>query len=164
MLHNLSSNIFLLLHKEGILHHFKLCILCLYLPVGQQGKNMHNNTVCKSHYRGDLMIYTIKCGEKIYILHMSVSLIDQMSCKILAYWIPAKNPTSCIPNLKPLKFCSCSLKQVQEYKLIKADLLYAFSLLPPLPAKSCLAVVTTMSLQCHISLTPDNQPHLLSAV
>ncbi len=110
------------------------------------------------------MIYTIKCGEKIYILYMSVSIIDQMSCKILAYWIPAKNPTSCIPNLKPLKLCSCSLKQVQEYKLIKADLLYSFSLLPPLPAKSRLAVVTTMSLQCHISLTPDNQPHLLSAV
>ncbi len=29
--------------------------------------SMHNNTVCKFHYRGGLMISAIRCGENIYI-------------------------------------------------------------------------------------------------
>ncbi len=56
---------------------------------------MHDNTACKFHYRRDLMISAIRCGEKINI-SVSDSIIGHMSCKILACWILAKNPISCI--------------------------------------------------------------------
>ncbi len=36
------------------------------MPVGQHSKSMHYNTVCKFHYRRDLMISATRCEEKIY--------------------------------------------------------------------------------------------------
>ncbi len=69
--------------------------LCLHLLVGQHSKRMFD-IVCKLHYRRDLMIFQVGVGKKhTYIL---VSIISQMSCKISAYWISAKNPVSYIPT------------------------------------------------------------------
>ncbi len=58
--------VFFLFEKEWILYHSKLCILCLHLLASQHGKSMHNNTVCKFHYRRDLMISVIRCGGRMY--------------------------------------------------------------------------------------------------
>ncbi len=72
-----------------MLHHFKLCMLCLHLPTGQHSKSLHNNTGCKFHYSRNLMISAIRHGKKYkYIL---ISIIGQMSCTISTYWISAKN-------------------------------------------------------------------------
>ncbi len=40
-------------------------------------KSVHDNTVCKFHYREDLMMSAIRCGEKY--THVSVTSID--------YWL-----------------------------------------------------------------------------
>ncbi len=78
-------------------HNCKLCILCLYLPAGQHSLSVHINTVCKFHYRRDLMISAIRCGKQYTYILVLVALIGQMSCNILAYWALAKNPIPCIP-------------------------------------------------------------------
>ncbi len=75
----------------SFLFYLILFLFCLHLPAGQHGKSKHNNSVCEVHYRRDLMISRITCGEKIYI---SVSIICQMSWRILA-----KNQILCIPSL-----------------------------------------------------------------
>ncbi len=67
------------MHKKWILHHVKLCILYLHLLAGQHSKSLHNNTASLFHYRRDLMISAIWCGEKIYIyIVFLVLIIGQM--------------------------------------------------------------------------------------
>ncbi len=63
----------------------------------ERDKSMHNDTTCKLHYRRDLMISAIRCGEIYVYISVSVSVIGQMNCKISAYRISAKNPISFIP-------------------------------------------------------------------
>ncbi len=125
VLHHVSSSIFLLLHKEWLLYNFKLCILCLHLPTGKHVKSMNNITVCKSHYRRDLMISAIRCGGKNYIyILISISIIGQMSCKIPVYLISTKNPISCITiKVRELKFSCCFflpfVKQQRAQRCVK---------------------------------------------
>ncbi len=138
---HISLNIFPLLHKEQILHNFKLCILCLHLPAGQHSKSMHKNIVCKFHYRGDLMISAIRCEEKYTYISVSVSLIDQMSRKISAYWISAKNPISCIPNLQWYSInreCLVGLFQLDTWfkVLVKSSLWIVLLYSPCLPKRT----------------------------
>ncbi len=70
-----------------------------------QSKSMHNYTVCKFHYRRDLMISANRSGKRYMYVAVSVPIIRQMSCKILAYQILANNPIPCIP------MCNTSYEQ-----------------------------------------------------
>ncbi len=73
------------------------------------------------------MISAIRCGEKCTCISISVSIIGQISCKISAYRILAKNPISCIPTwnvhmcdlLRSLG-CVWSLWKLNSIKSIKS--------------------------------------------
>ncbi len=119
VLHNVSSCIFLLLHKKRILHHSKLRILCLYLPACQHSKSTHNNAVCKFHYGRDVMICANRCGEKYTYISVSVSIICKMSCKLSAYWISAKNPISCILRARIISELSLQVTSVTSQVYIQ---------------------------------------------
>ncbi len=76
------------------------------------------NTVCKFHHRKDLMISAVRCGEKNIHLWVSVSIIGQMSCKTLAYWISVKknkNKKLCIPYAAPVDRLHLSVKHFDQY-------------------------------------------------